>query len=557
MDEERHFQKAYAFSEGYFSCTEGEQKGQYGMYLPAEIARVGQTFGVDPLINRIDVRIPESTIAENAKQTVHSQREFTNQPFCTRTFWTILPQSFGIFIAKFFTSEIGILLYAGRLANLLFALLVMFFAVRITPVGKGIFAFTALLPMFVQQTASLSADAMHYTGLLFFTALILHLCFKREKKISLLEGIIFFLLSLLCIHAKAGYYPFALLVFLIPEQLFSSKKHSLFYKFSFLAGHIIFAVSYFLLIKFNTQVIDQKTQFLVFLSNPIEFLKSLLFTLNIYFDYYWKSLLGGLGTKELYLNNLHYLLLLGGFILLAKEKALDFSRKFSLFSTFILLCCVVTIFLGIFILEPPSNGIVNLVQGKYFLPLLPLAFLVAQHAVLQENFRKIMLITIIAISLMASIFLIEQRYYAVFQKSYVSETKKHAPLTIQKQVPFEQTFIAEENNLSGIGFFVDEASPKVTASYQFLLKEKDCRKVISGSPLFAEKLLPGKYYEVNFPVIHSSKDTQFCFEIFPAVSSTIPLALSVTKNNEYSSGALLTSKKETEGDIVFYALYQK
>ncbi|MFN7161163.1 MAG: DUF2142 domain-containing protein [Candidatus Gracilibacteria bacterium] len=557
MDEERHFQKAYAFSEGYFFCSEGEQKGQYGMYLPKEIAHVGQTFGVDPLINRIDVRIPEKTIAENSKKTVGTEREFTNQPFCTRTLWTVLPQSFGIFIAKLFTSEIGVLLYAGRVANLLFAILVMFFAIRITPLAKGVFTFTGLLPMFVQQTASLSADAMHYVGLLFFTAVILYFYYKREKKISLTEGILFFLISLLCIHAKAGYYPFALLVLLIPETLFASKKSSILYKILFIIGHILFAICYFLLIKFNTQVIDQKSQLLVFFVNPFDFFKDLFFSINVYFDYYWKSLLGGLGTKELYLNNLHYILLLGGFIVLAKEETKPLSAKFSLISLLTLLGCICTIFLGLSILEPRSGNVIDLVQGKYFLPLLPLAFLLLYHTVINEYGRKILIVSIIIISILASFSLIEQRYYSVEEKVYVSQTADSIPYALEKQKPLEQTFISDQKNLSGLGFFIDKSSPKITSTYQFLLKEGDCRKILFAAPLMPEQLLPGKYYEVYFPVISSSKDTPYCFEVFPTISSTSPLRISAAKNNVYSSGALMTTRKETTNDLIFYAIYEK
>lgn len=557
MDEAKHFQKAYAFSRGNFFCTEGEKKGQYGMYLPKEIAEAEKTFRVENLIYRADTRIPESTLNLGDTTRIGNSSEFVNQPFCTRTFWTILPQSIGIFVAHIFYSQIGALLYAGRLANLLFALIVMFFAIRITPYGKGIFAFTGLLPMFVQQISSVSADGVQYVLLLFFTALTLYYTsLPSPKKISRIQLFLYFLFSIFAVHAKAGYYPFVLLVFLVPTSIFSSKKSAWWYKIFFLFFHILFACMVFKMMQFNHQVIDQKSQFTVFLGNPLDFFLRTLASLNVYFDYYWKSLLGGLGTKEIYLSNLHYLLLFGGFFLLLKEKSGPFSKRTALTVLLLLLSTVTTIFLGIFILEPSSSPVNNMVQGKYFLPLLPLALLFLQKAEIKKYLRYTALVAICIASMVITVRLIEHRYYAVTEVP-PTYTGSLISKSLTKQVSLEQTFVAEKDNLSGIGFLIAKDNASSSVSYQFVLKDAKCGKVLSASPLINERIVAGHFYEMNFPVIPYSSHQSYCFEIFPLTSSISPLRVNASTYDYYSSGSLLIQRTAEDSDLIFYSLYQK
>ena len=108
-----------------------------------------------------------------------------------------LPQVFGLLLGKLFSSSPVILMYFGRLMNLILSLLIIFLAIRITPIGKWTFFLLALMPKTLYMMASLSYDALVISTSFLLIALFLYYAFKateiRWKYIALL----FFLILLL------------------------------------------------------------------------------------------------------------------------------------------------------------------------------------------------------------------------------------------------------------------------------------------------------------------------------------------------------------------------
>lgn len=106
-------------------------------------------------------------------------------------------------------------LYVGRLVNLALYLLLCTLAVKLAPFGKSIFAAVPLLPMSLHLAASFSRDCLTIGLYLFYTALCMHYTFTKEtvglKDILLLLGV-----SFLAAPAKAVYAPLLLLCLAIP-----------------------------------------------------------------------------------------------------------------------------------------------------------------------------------------------------------------------------------------------------------------------------------------------------------------------------------------------------
>ena len=92
-----------------------------------------------------------------------------------------LPQATGIEIARVQGHPL-LALYLGRIGNLVAAVVLVFFAIRIAPFGKPLLALVALLPMFVFQTAGLSPDVLVLSGCLLFLALVLR--YAREDRLN-------------------------------------------------------------------------------------------------------------------------------------------------------------------------------------------------------------------------------------------------------------------------------------------------------------------------------------------------------------------------------------
>ena len=127
-----------------------------------------------------------------------------------------LAQALGIRLARAQGKNFYTMLLYGRLANLILYLLLAALAVWLAPTSlRGLFACVALLPMPLQLAASLSPDAA-VLGLVFsFTALCLRL---RGEKAVWWQKILLIVLGGLTAPGKAIYLPVILLCLLIPAE---------------------------------------------------------------------------------------------------------------------------------------------------------------------------------------------------------------------------------------------------------------------------------------------------------------------------------------------------
>jgi uncharacterized membrane protein len=142
-------------------------------------------------------------------------------------FLPYLPQAAGIRMAHWLHLPPLPLFYAGRLGNLLFGVLCVMLAIRLTPIGKLLFGAIALLPMTVQQFASLSADGPTIGVTLVLVAVLLRLALasNTSRTCSLLV-VLLLLLTFATTLTKPGYTALALLYFGIkPAQVGSRRRY--------------------------------------------------------------------------------------------------------------------------------------------------------------------------------------------------------------------------------------------------------------------------------------------------------------------------------------------
>jgi len=119
------------------------------------------------------------------------------------------------------------------LANLLFYALVSAYAVKITPVGKRIFFLIALLPVAVKSAASFSYDAFINAFVFLFIALVLKIRFSQsiDRWDVVRLGVVLAVLA----PCKVIYGLVGLLIFIIPRKYFTSTKRYLFFCFGMMA----------------------------------------------------------------------------------------------------------------------------------------------------------------------------------------------------------------------------------------------------------------------------------------------------------------------------------
>lgn len=117
------------------------------------------------------------------------------------------------------------LIYLGRIAGLAAWALLIFLAVRFTPVGKWAFVALALIPVSLFQASVISADGATNALAFLLVALTLRL-WLRDRRISRGELAAYTLVAGLLALAKPTYALLAALVILIPRRNFGSFKRS-------------------------------------------------------------------------------------------------------------------------------------------------------------------------------------------------------------------------------------------------------------------------------------------------------------------------------------------
>lgn len=134
-----------------------------------------------------------------------------------------IPQTIGIILGRLFKVNMLRTFYLGRLFNLLFYTVCVYFAIKKAPSHKLLFGVIATMPMFLQQAASYSYDTFLNGLLLLIIAFFLDWKFS-DKTISNKEIIVLFVITLFVTPLKVIYSLFVFAFLFIPFEKFGSKK---------------------------------------------------------------------------------------------------------------------------------------------------------------------------------------------------------------------------------------------------------------------------------------------------------------------------------------------
>jgi uncharacterized membrane protein len=137
------------------------------------------------------------------------------------------PQAIGIALGRMGEWSALKLMYAGRISALLCWIVMVFAAIRITPVFKWVFVVVALLPRSLSLAASLSADGPTNAMALLLTAVIMREILGNETKLNNWDVLFIITLGVLLSMAKQVYLPLVGMAFLIPVQKFISRNNKL------------------------------------------------------------------------------------------------------------------------------------------------------------------------------------------------------------------------------------------------------------------------------------------------------------------------------------------
>jgi uncharacterized membrane protein len=430
-DEPAHFFKAMHIANGNFFPD--SSNNHVGGYFPKGALNFVLIFktSFDENKKRMNLR----DLGEAFKIRLDEKSEsFTIFPNTARIFpIPYFPQALGLFIGKQLFASPLIWFYFGRLFNLISWITLIFLAIKLMPLQKWTMVILALLPMHINLAASLSADAFTNAISFLCTAIFLQIAFSvsnvKSKHIFWMA-----LIVLLVALSKSVYVMIALIFFLIPKSKFKNPRFYvsslILVAFIGIVGFLVASlytssvyklvepgVSYFPNFAESNPPVDHFDQLKFILKNPIDYTSILfnsfrsqwlqmIFTgigilgwLNVVFPFwYYEFMILAVLFMAIFENS-------GKPVLSLKSKALI------LLVAFLSIILVYTI--SYLTWTPVGQNIIDGLQGRYFIPILPLVFMLFynQRLNIRHQSAGIFTMLILVVSFVVSTVALCEKYW--------------------------------------------------------------------------------------------------------------------------------------------------
>ena len=325
-------------------------------------------------------------------------------PPVTTTPLAYLPSAIGIALVRLFHFGTLPLLYLGRVFNLIFFVVMTTLAMRRMPFGKEVLFGTALLPMTIHLSASYSYDVMIMGCFFLFTAVSLDLAYEKER-VRVQDVVLLAVLMAVAGPCKMVYAPMMGLCLLIPVAKFGDWKRWL---ISAMAVGGAFALAMFFV---NRQVLTsyavatEADSFVEWASEPGYTLTLLIHQPQRLFQIFYQTVLwqaqqyhltmigASLGNLDPVLDVPYVVvvtlsLCLLGLAFRKPGEDLKISGGQRVWIGVVCAGCAGLVLLSMLIAWTPlSARVINGVQGRYFLPFLPVLLLALKNntVVLTKN----------------------------------------------------------------------------------------------------------------------------------------------------------------------------
>jgi len=464
--------------------------------------------------------------------------------------------------------------YLTRLAGLLSYLLLTWFALRIIPYGKWLFALLALSPMALLQAVTISADTISNGIAFLFIAGILAI--EQKEKIGWKEWWGIILLSILLFSAKIN------LVFLIllPLLLISPKRFKMKKGYLLLLGAIF---TLFLIEGVGWSVIayprlgttpkgtNPVEQIRFIFSHPLFFIKTVatdIFThISIRFKH-WIALYGYDYWPVPKITYLFYgIALLTTLFSKRDEKTKPNQRQRIIFFSLFLLGYIATVVLMYLSFTPVENSSVIGVQGRYFTVVMPLLFLSLvgmwkpnQKIALWLK-RGVIIFGILSLgSYITGLWLSyhvpcgSQYYqqglcYQPNYKNFSPESNYSEPLS--NNLKLTQEIVPECDGMTTVRIWVNTAESSLQNQTEFSFTDQDGSSLIREI-LKNEELPSSGWYSLSFQPEWESSQKIYILTL-KAMNNLqkngIKIAYSIRP--EYPQGLLYENEEVSEQDIIF------
>lgn len=415
-DEYTHFRRAYQISDGYFLGQ--SLNNERGAFIPKSINdTVIKVSGDVPM--HPDKKIDIKSLLRALSMPLDIKNKFFIASPNTLIYTPIvyIPQSIGIFIGKTLNLSPLILMYLGRIFNLIFSSIIIFFSMKIIRNKKNLLFLFALMPMLLYQSASLSADGVTNSIAIFTISYFVAMFGNKVKYIK--KNNIILMIVLVCVLSltKEIYILFSLLYFFIPRSKFKSKKQYVTTALIIILLPFILNLIWLLLttttLATNANV-SVSGQIKFILHNPILYLKIILKTFMENGSFYFRSFIGILGWLDtnfpipVYIT--YYVFLILSSVVNNKNVMFNFKRRIYMIVLFLIM--IIIIFTSLYVsYTQVGNPDIQGVQGRYFIPIALLLLLPLESLKVKiKNFNLISVIYVVCI-LSFSVYALINRYF--------------------------------------------------------------------------------------------------------------------------------------------------
>lgn len=395
-----------------------------GTHISTTYAFVSEFLGEDPIFdetNHVISRGTDGDIGGEAQVSLvkfhdlyeaakypsgDMERDFARGGKLDVPFTCYLPQILGVLLGVLLKLSGFWTLYLGKVFAMLFFTMCIFFSIKLIPWGKMVIMTVALLPMSMELASSFSYDCVLNALCILFISYTLHLICKKDKvtwKDFLFLGII------ICVIApcKMFYFLIAGMLYLIPKEKYKSKKTYwmmntgilvaglavlIIMRFQFLTSHVGGAIP--------SAIEDATVNYsIATILGDIPHSISVLFnTAIIKSEFYYNSMWGNqLGSLQVYIptfviTSFVLVLFTAGVCTTREERVIyEPDAKFRLVNLGLSLLMFLGILAALWIgWTPVTYGVIEGVQGRYFLPFLPMVFLSMRNKtfLLQKNIDR-------------------------------------------------------------------------------------------------------------------------------------------------------------------------
>lgn len=389
-DELRHFTRSYEVSRGGFlsQVIDGEVQSE----LPIAVSKLYNDVGWR--------KITYNDIKDNITKEINKDDTIKTEMKYTAVYSPIqyLPQAVGIFMADLVTDNVFVLAYSARVFNMILALVLLYFSIKIIPFGKKLILILSMIPIVLEGICSMSPDALTISISILFIAYILKIIYnKEESKMGFKEKFILLMMALVIALCKIVYLPIVGMILLIPKERYKSNKDKMFYIALVFVLAIVLSLGWFVIANNYLSISSEGNsggKIISIIKNPLQFIQELFYSMNYYGQKYMFTLFGSeLAWNE---NAKTYFIVPFIYFLLFLQEAIaskENKRKFTLFQYVIMLLVVIAviglIFTSLYIQWTSNTSkVIEGVQGRYFIPIMLIIAMLLSLINIESNYSE-------------------------------------------------------------------------------------------------------------------------------------------------------------------------